>query len=120
MTDTYQAVYDAVRSRMGSIDVHSACEMAIRNAFDGASHHMVCIAETYRWAAEQQARPSAIYRPEIKIDGNKWMALYGENIQDGVAGFGDSPSEAMAEFDKAWDSKLHTARAAAAGGEELT
>ena len=46
--------------------------------------------------------PSAIYRPSLKIDGNKWCALYGESLEEGIAGFGDTPAEAMAEFDKAW------------------
>lgn len=50
--------------------------------------------------------PSAIYRPALSIDGNQWCALYGDNIQDGVAGFGDSPALAMADFDKAWCAKL--------------
>lgn len=51
--------------------------------------------------------PSAVlFRPRIFIDGNQWCALYGDNIQDGVAGFGDSPDEAMAEFDKAWRAAL--------------
>ena len=33
-----------------------------------------------------------------------WCALYGDNLQDGVAGFGRSPEEAMADFDKNWKS----------------
>lgn len=35
-------------------------------------------------------------------------ALYGDNLQDGVAGFGDSPALAMSDFDKSWISKLPT------------
>lgn len=51
---------------------------------------------------EKMNRPSYIYRPSLSIDGNKWCALYGENLQDGVAGFGDSPEEAYRDFDRAW------------------
>lgn len=42
--------------------------------------------------------------PELKIflDGNKWCALYGENLMEGTAGFGDTPIEALEEFGKAW------------------
>ena len=47
-----------------------------------------------------------VYKPRLSIDGNQWCALYGENLQDGVVGFGDSPVEAMAAFDKAWIRKL--------------
>lgn len=45
-------------------------------------------------------------KPRMFIDGDKWCALYGDNLQDGVAGFGDSPNEAMIDFDKAWYKKL--------------
>ena len=45
-------------------------------------------------------------RPTLSIDGNQWCALYGDNLQDGVAGFGDSPDAAMREFDKAWHQNL--------------
>jgi hypothetical protein len=38
----------------------------------------------------------------ISQDGNKWCVLYGENLQDGVAGFGDSPDLASRDFDRAW------------------
>lgn len=51
-------------------------------------------------------RPSAIYRPALSIDGNQWCALYGANLQDGVAGFGDSPAQAMWAFDAAWSAPL--------------
>jgi hypothetical protein len=51
-------------------------------------------------------RPSTVYKPKLYIDGNMWCALFGENIQDGVAGFGKSPEEAMADFDKKWVKKI--------------
>jgi hypothetical protein len=57
-------------------------------------------------AAYGMMRPSVVWRPRIFIDGNAWCALYGENLQDGVAGFGDSPADAMYAFDKAWCAKL--------------
>lgn len=47
-------------------------------------------------------------KPRMLIDGNKWCALYGENIQDGVAGFGDSPYEACMDFNTNWYAKLAT------------
>ncbi len=31
----------------------------------------------------------------IEMDGDKWCALYGENIEEGCAGFGDTPIEAL-------------------------
>lgn len=50
--------------------------------------------------------PHVLMRPKISIDGNQWCALYGENLQDGVAGFGSSPCEAMGDFDRAWNTRL--------------
>lgn len=48
------------------------------------------------------AAPSVILRPRIFTDGDQWCALYGDNLQDGVAGFGDTPNEAMRDFNKNW------------------
>jgi len=53
------------------------------------------------WNAET-TRPSVMFRPKIYIDGDMWCALYGENLQDGVAGFGTSPDNAMRDFDRNW------------------
>lgn len=59
-----------------------------------------------RAAVAQADRPSAVYRPRIFIDGNMWCALYGDNLQDGVAGFGRSVAEAMADFNVNWRKRL--------------
>lgn len=56
-------------------------------------------------AVEMAASPHVHMRPRIFIDGNKWCALYGENLQDGVAGFGDTPEGACAAFDHNWTSQ---------------
>ena len=48
------------------------------------------------------ARPSVMLGARLSIDGNKWCALFGENLQDGVAGFGNTPDEAMEAFDGEW------------------
>ena len=57
--------------------------------------------QMYANACDQSA-PSLLYRPTLIIDGNQWCALYGDNLQDGVAGFGDTPDKAMRAFDLAW------------------
>lgn len=59
-------------------------------------------------AASDRRRPSVLFTPRLSIDGNQWCALYGENLQDGVAGFGDSPDETMKDFDKEWNKSLST------------
>lgn len=58
------------------------------------------------WLSEERLRPSMLLQPRLSIDGNKWCALYGENLVEGVAGFGDSPAEAYTDFDSNWNEKL--------------
>lgn len=62
--------------------------------------------EYMRDIAHEHTRPSVLFRPAISLDGNKWCALLGEDLQIGVAGFGDSPEEAMRAFDQQWRAKV--------------
>jgi hypothetical protein len=105
MGDTYQAVYDAVRSKISGGDVGAAIREVAWQAFD-ISHAKEWVKDELICAAREMQRPSVLYRPAICIDGNMWCALYGDNLQDGVAGFGDSPAGAMADFDAAWGAKF--------------
>ena len=102
--DTYQPIYDAVRSRLSNGDIGQAVEAVMREA--NLAHYVECAATLIGYeatkAAEAYSAPSAVYRPALSIDGNQWCALYGENLQDGVAGFGDTPAAAMRDFDRAW------------------
>ena len=43
-------------------------------------------------------------RIDIKVsqDGNQVCALYGKDLQEGVAGFGDTLGEALLDFSKDW------------------
>lgn len=50
----------------------------------------------------EKRRPFMLLKPRIYPDGNQWCALYGENIQEGVCGFGDTPAKAATDFDIAW------------------
>lgn len=73
--------------------------------------------EQYQTALDVR-RPSVLYRPHISADGTMWCALLGENLQEGVSGFGDTPDAAMRAFDVAFNSgRTPTAvRLAKAGG----
>jgi hypothetical protein len=57
-------------------------------------------------AASAYDKPSFLYRPKLFIDGDHWCALYGDDLQNGIAGFGKSPYEAICKFDDAWYAKL--------------
>ena len=48
----------------------------------------------------------SLLKPKIFIDGDQWCVLYGEDLQSGVVGFGDSPTLATYAFNKAWGAKL--------------
>lgn len=88
MSDNYQPIYDA-----------------ISNNFDfsyTATRLIVAIEDV----ANSHQRPSVLFRPQLTLDGNQWIALYGENLTVGVAGHGDSPELAMVAFDKAWNQKI--------------
>ena len=98
--DSYQAIYDATRSRIAHFDgSHLVQEIASRFDF---SHYANMVKDIAMQAEYEKMRPSVLYRPSIQIDGNQWCALYGDNLQDGVAGFGDTPELAMGDFDKNW------------------
>lgn len=57
-------------------------------------------------AAWEQQRPSVVFKPALYPDGNMWCALFGDNLQEGVAGFGETPAKAMYAFDQAWMNEL--------------
>jgi hypothetical protein len=101
MSDTYQAIYDAVRGSLHHCNVESAIRDAIGNGLD-ASNAIESFRQELCIAANEMQRPSVLFRPSIGVDGNKWCALYGEDLAHGIAGFGDTPAEAMADFDRAW------------------
>jgi hypothetical protein len=68
-------------------------------------HNCRMVANRAMEMISQHDRPSVIYRPKLYKDGDQWCVLYGEDIQSGVCGFGDTPSQAMFEFDTKWVSK---------------
>jgi len=75
-------------------------------AANAICHVASMVGEEVRATAGEYARPSVVWKPRLCVDGNQWCALLGDNLQDGVSGFGDSPAEAMWDFDKKWFAKL--------------
>ncbi len=71
-------------------------------AANGIIHEARMAFGEYAAAAWEQSRPSVLYRPALSADGNMWCALLGDNLQEGVAGFGETPDAAMRAFDKAF------------------
>jgi len=65
-----------------------------------AKHNAAIEAEEYNLVA--------VLKPRIFIDGNQWGVLYGDTIQDGVAGFGETAYLAVLAFNKAWEKPVST------------
>ena len=74
-------------------------------AANAICHAATMAGEAWQMVAFSYERPSVLYKPKLYLDGNKWCVLYGDNLQSGVVGFGDSPDAAMREFDKEWGNK---------------
>jgi hypothetical protein len=104
MSEYQIEIYDAIRNRFSQFDSQGLMDRIVSN-FD-CSMSIARIEEQFKMAAVCMQEASAIYRPKLSIDGNQWCALYGDNLQDGVAGFGDSPELAMVDFNKNWYAKL--------------
>jgi hypothetical protein len=102
--DTYQPIYDAVRSKISNGDIGGAVRSALQDANLG--HYVHQALQDVSAAGYEHQRPSAVYRPALSLDGNKWCALYGGDLATGCAGFGDSPDAAMRAFDEAWNAKV--------------
>ena len=81
---SYQAIYDAAFQQFDISYLIQQASNAITNV------------------ELEHVRPSVLFRPKVSLDGNQWCALYGDNLQEGVAGFGRSPSEACYAFDLEW------------------
>ena len=95
--------------------------MTLSDEYQSMAANAIChaasmAAEEWRAAGAMHGAPSVVWKPRLFIDGNQWCALFGDNLQDGVAGFGDSPAAAMWDFDKAWGAKLKTPNAELRGG----
>ena len=66
------------------------------------AQHMV---ESVTCQMNEQLRPSVLFQPRVFKDGDTWCCLKGENLMEGVAGFGGTPDEATRAFDKEWVKK---------------
>lgn len=107
MMSNFDAVYSAAIQCFRS-DYTSVFERAVRDAF---SAEWWRVQQEFASAAVCAQEPHVLMRPRLFIDGDKWCALYGKDLQNGVAGFGDSPAEATADFSAAWYKKLPTSEA---------
>jgi hypothetical protein len=76
------------------LQIHAAQNLSID--LDASVDNATCAKRRKLWAVILGLQP--------KKDGNRWCVLWGENLMEGVCSFGDSPQEAMENFDKAMNS----------------
>jgi len=48
----------------------------------------------------------SLLKPKVGIDGDQHYVLYGDNLQQGVAGFGDTLMLAIYDFNKSFHSAI--------------
>lgn len=44
----------------------------------------------------------SMLNPKLFLDGNQWCCLYGEDLQVGISGFGETPVEAIRQWNAEW------------------
>lgn len=97
MSDNYEAVYAATRSAWSGFSGHSLLQTVVQQ-FD-ISYPKQLIQQELLRAIEEYKRPSVLYRPALTNHGKMgWRAYYGS-----VAGCGETPAQAMADFDRKWE-----------------
>jgi hypothetical protein len=104
MGDSYQAIYDAVRSRISNGDVGRAIADIAHRSFD-ISHTVVMLQQEFSIVAFEMQRPSVLFHVSVRRDDTKWTATYWE-----VIGIGESPDAATRDFDKKWTEKIDVYR----------
>jgi hypothetical protein len=48
----------------------------------------------------------AMLKPKVGVDGNQYFVLYGEDLQSGIAGFGDTLYLAILDFNKTFHAPI--------------
>ncbi len=112
----YQAVYDAVRSRIPSVDIGEIVRQVAWSHFDvsiardqlvKAAHIAIDDVRTAMTA------PSVVYKPKLYRDpggiSSRWSACYSGSVY----GYGATPEEAMASFNLAWKGQANALDASA-------
>jgi hypothetical protein len=76
------------------------------------SHHAWEVGHAAKLCAQEIASFHAswhsVLKPRLTKDGDMWCALYGDDLQVGIAGFGHNPAAALLAFDMAMCSESGT------------
>lgn len=50
----------------------------------------------------------SLLKPKVTIDGNMYCVLYGEDLYDGIAGFGETIYKAILNFNQQFNKEIKT------------
>jgi len=78
-----------------------ASEQGILNEQWNAAHMSTNAAEQALATEKRRGMWAVIYGLVPYKDGDQWCVLLGENLQEGIAGFAETPAGAIADFDRA-------------------
>ena len=83
-------------------------ETAIQIESSQKQHHEVLEHQDRMFVVCQSADYNlfSILKPQLKVDGNQWCVLYGDNLQEGIAGFGSTPEKAILDWNSQWVKEL--------------
>jgi len=76
------------------------------NARDTVDQTLIAIQEMDRYCSAHPNSPAATRHPRLSIHGRTFVALLGPNIEQGIAGFGDTVQAALRAFDLQYSRSL--------------
>ena len=54
---------------------------------------------SFQQAIWEYERPVVVFKPRLSLDGDQYCFLLGDDLMNGVAGFGDTVAKAAQDFD---------------------
>lgn len=64
------------------------------------------------WDLGRLPDPAATLKLDLQVDGDQWCVLYGSDLVVGISGFGDTPNNAVADFNARWKKAFEKPRMA--------
>ena len=87
---------------MGKQDELLEIESSQRQHHEALQHYEKMLVEAERLVLTR----FSMLKPSIIRDGDQWCVLYGKDLQEGIAGFGNTPIQAIANWNKALDTPI--------------
>jgi hypothetical protein len=90
-------------------DIRMDAEETRRVESSQRQHHEVLEHQDRAYLACQSIEYNlfAMLKPALSKDGDQWCVLFGEDLMTGIAGFGDTPHEAILVWNRKWHEKIY-------------